>query len=246
MKKIIYVYQLLENKEVFYIGLTKNPEMRLRHHKRNYGEDITMNIFYETWDVEEANRVEKECISDCDLRLDNIAKGGGYSARFYKQDRVVSLIEGDNPVPHYREVDSYFPFYHSILRATHIKNLNDGTYLALSPMNKMVMMYFLDRYRFFREQGKQYFDNQEDIAKACAVVRKSVHSTIKIMKQCGYLHVGGKMCFNHRSNNYRIIKEFQLAVLEGGAVEEEYKTRILYSSKIIRPTEELYSNSVLG
>jgi hypothetical protein len=233
MKNIIYVYELFEDQQVFYIGLTKNPKMRLRHHQRNYGEDISMRLFYATWDIDEANRVEVERISETDC-LDNVALGGGYGPRFYKQTKINTEINGDNPVMHNGVVDSYFPFYHSILRATHIKNITDGTYVSLSPLNKVVMMYFLDRYKFFRDQGKQYFDNQEEIAQACGVVRKSVFNTIKTMSTCGYLNVGGKMSFCHRSNNYKIVKEFQLAVIKEDVIIEEFGTRILYSSKFTK------------
>ena len=235
MKKIIYVYQLVEDKEVFYIGLTKNPEMRLRHHKRNYGEDITMNIFYETWDVEEANRVEKECISDQSLSLDNITRGGGYSARFHKQEKVKSLIVGDAPVPHDREVDTHFPCYYSVIRATHVKNLKDGSYVSISHTNKVVLLYFINRYKFFKERGEEYFDKQEDIAKACATVRKSVHSLFQVLKQCGYLEIKSKNTFNERYNTYRIMEELQFGVLDKHGIVEEFGTRILSQSLAPRP-----------
>ena len=97
MKNIIYVYELIEDLQVFYIGLTKNPKMRLRHHQRNYGEDISMRLFYATWDIGEANRVEVERISETEC-LDNVALGGGYGPRFYKQTKINTEINGDEVV----------------------------------------------------------------------------------------------------------------------------------------------------
>lgn len=78
-------------------------------------------------------------------------------------------------------VDSYFPVYHKVTKATHILNLNTGEYEKFPDVQKLVFHYMLDRWKFFRSQGGGYFDNQEDIAIACCVVRKTVGKAIKLL-----------------------------------------------------------------
>lgn len=128
--------------------------------------------------------------------------------------------------------DSYFPVYHKAVKATHIKNLHTGEYHKFPDGQKFIFHYMLDRYKFFTSQGKSYFDNQEEIAIACACVRRSVFSLIRLLEECGYLSVKGKLTFQHRSNSYVFDKELQLAVLEKGKIEEEYSTNMIHSSKL--------------
>ena len=133
-------------------------------------------------------------------------------------------------------VDSYFPVYHKVTKATHILNLNTGEYEKFPDVQKLVFHYMLDRWKFFRSQGGCYFDNQEDIAVACCVVRKTVGKAIKLLADCGYLQVKGKMSFNHRSNSYVFDKELQLAVLDKDKKPiDSFITNIIGSSKLDKP-----------
>lgn len=133
-------------------------------------------------------------------------------------------------------VDSYFPVYHNVTKATHILNLNTGEYEKFPDVQKLVFHYMLDRWRFFRSQGGGYFDNQEDIAVACCVVRKTVGKAIKLLADCGYLKVKGKMSFNHRSNSYIFDKELQLVILDKDKkVIDSFTTNIIGSSKLDKP-----------
>lgn len=129
------------------------------------------------------------------------------------------------------KIESYFPVYHNVLRATHIKNLNDGSYEKFSDGQKLAFHYVLDRYKFFKQQGKEYFDNQEDIAKACASVRRSIFSIMKLLEKCGYLTIKSKMSFQHRSNSYVFGPALQLAVFESKKLQENYSVDIIDSFK---------------
>lgn len=137
--------------------------------------------------------------------------------------------------PSDKQVDSYFPVYHSVVKSTHLLNLNTGSYERFPDVQKLVFHYMLDRWKFFRSQGNGYFDNQEDIAKACCVVRKTVGKAIKLLAECGYLQIKGKMSFNHRSNSYLFDKELKLSVMEKGEILEMFETNIIHSSKLEKP-----------
>ena len=133
--------------------------------------------------------------------------------------------KSDNP-------DSYFPTYHSVLKATHIKSAVDGSYHKITDGQKAIFHYILDRYKFFKSQGNSYYDNQEDIAEACASVRRSVFTTIKLLESCGYLRIKAKMGAQHKSNSYTFISELTLAVLDkNGKILEEYETRAVETYK---------------
>ena len=130
-------------------------------------------------------------------------------------------------------VDSYFPTYHNVTKATHLLNLNTGEYEKFPDVQKLVFHYMLDRWKFFKGQGNGYFDNQEDIATACCVVRKTVGKAIKLLADCGYLSIKGKMSFNHRSNSYIFDRELNLAILDKeGKIVESFRTNIIGSTKL--------------
>ena len=116
-------------------------------------------------------------------------------------------------------VDSYFPTYHCVLKATHILNKNTGEYLKFPEAQKFIFMYMLDRYKFFKSQGGEYFDNQDQISEACSSVRRTVFSTIKLLEKCGCLSVTSKKTFQHRSNSYVFVGEIDLAVIKKGVIE---------------------------
>lgn len=137
--------------------------------------------------------------------------------------------------------ESYFPFYHSILKATHILNQNTGEYEKFHNSQKLVFLYVMDRYKFFKEQGKEYFDNQEDIAIACSTARGTVFATLKLLQQCGYLNVRSKKSFAHRSNSYVFTDDICLAVINGQSAEWVHKMDVLQTSKMSKPKKPKFT-----
>jgi hypothetical protein len=221
LKKIISVYKLLgQNNDLFYIGLTKNPEKRLRSHKRKYGKDIHMQVFYQTWDMEEANKIEKECIANAGVELTNSSRGGGYNARFYNDEQILSDTNSFN------SSSDYIPLYLPVLRATHLRNRQSGVYEPISPTSKVVLMYLLHKYKS-RNGAGGYTIKQEDVARDCAVVRRSVYSLIKSLDECGYLKITAKQGTASKNNAYLFTSEFELAVIDKGYILDEFTTDVL-------------------
>lgn len=136
-------------------------------------------------------------------------------------------------------VDSYFPTYHCILKATHLLNRNTGEYLKFPEGQKLIFLYMLDRYKFFKSNGGEYFDNQDQISEACSSVRRTVFSTIKLLQKCGYLIVTSKKTFQHRSNSYVFVSELNLAVIKKNTIEWEHKTNFIDSCKLIEPQKKV-------
>lgn len=137
--------------------------------------------------------------------------------------------------------ESYFPFYHSVLKATHILNQNTGEYEKFHNSQKLVFVYVMDRYKFFKEQGKEYFDNQEDIAVACSTARGTVFGTLKLLQQCGYLLVKSKKSFVHRSNSYVFTQDVNLAVIIGESVDWLHRLDVLETSKMTKPKKPKFT-----
>lgn len=129
--------------------------------------------------------------------------------------------------------------FHSVLKCTHVWNRESNEYVALHDAQKIVFLYMLDRYKFFRSSGKSYFDNQEDIALACASTRKTVGRTIKLLEDCGCLSVKSKTTFQHRSNSYVFASELNLAVIKKNTIEWEHKTNFIDSCKLIEPQKKV-------
>ena len=150
-----------------------------------------------------------------------------------------------NKVQSQETTDSYFPVYHKTTKASHIKNLETGEWVKFPEGQKTIFHYMLDRYKFFKSQGKDYFDNQEDIAFACSCARRSVFSTIKLLSDCGYLTIKGKLTFQHRSNSYVFDKELQLAILDKDKkVIDSFSTNIIGSSKLDKPKKVVINKPV--
>lgn len=50
-------------------------------------------------------------------------------------------------------------------------------------LDKLVYAHMLQRYVFFSSKGNEYFDNQEEIAKALGVTRQTVATSIKTLEK---------------------------------------------------------------
>lgn len=58
IEKFIYVYELLRNNEVFYIGQTSTPQNRFNGHMAVHGKDIYMKIIDKFVDIEHKHIIE--------------------------------------------------------------------------------------------------------------------------------------------------------------------------------------------
>lgn len=118
------------------------------------------------------------------------------------------------------QLDTYLPAYKNIMSAIGFVNLNTGETIKLSAEQKIVWLYILDRYKFFKEKGQLYFDNQADIALACGVSERTVLRFINALSNSvdkegkyvgsGYLQINQTRICGHKSNSYTIISDLVL------------------------------------
>lgn len=124
-----------------------------------------------------------------------------------------------------KEIDSYLYAYKNILSAVGFVNPNTGETIKLSAEQKIIWLHILDRYKFFKDEDKPYFENQADIALACGVSEKTVSRFIKTLSDAvdengkkvgsGYLQISQTRRFGGRkSNSYVLLSDLVLVQSE--------------------------------
>lgn len=125
-------------------------------------------------------------------------------------------------------IGSYFSLYRELLTAQHYVCLNTGKLLPLTLEKKVVWCWMIDRYTFFKNQNKSFFDNQADIASACGVSESTVKRFLTELtdavdddgkpKGAGYIKttctrsIGG-----HKSNSYVLLGDLVLVPADKAA-----------------------------
>ncbi|VXB44264.1 DUF6945 domain-containing protein [Pseudomonas sp. 8O] len=120
-----------------------------------------------------------------------------------------------------KEIDSYLRAYKNILSAVGFVNLNTGETIKLSAEQKIVWLYILSQYKFFKDKDQLYFENQADIGLACGVSEKTVSRFINTLSDAvdengekvgsGYLQINQTRIFGgHKSNSYTLLRDLVL------------------------------------
>lgn len=91
-----------------------------------------------------------------------------------------------------------------LLPATKLINLDTGVTLNISVVEKHLYSWFIARYEFWQAQGKVFYDNQIDIAKANAMSISTVKRFIKEFTAIGVITkgLGNGVGERRNSNNY--------------------------------------------
>lgn len=125
-----------------------------------------------------------------------------------------------------KELCSYLPAYKTILSATAWVNPKTGEAKRFSAEQKLVWHYVLDRYKFFKDSNKDYFDNQADIAIACDVSERTVIRLFKDLSIAGYLEIHQIRVGGHKSNSYKITKDLVLVQRENTAFKASVSSQV--------------------
>jgi hypothetical protein len=92
---------------------------------------------------------------------------------------------------------------HKMMRATHLVSPRTGELIKLEPSQKFIWLWMESRFKFFSASGKQYFDNQDEIAAATGTSVSTVKRFILVLKKHGYIEVGKKRIVGFiESNSY--------------------------------------------
>ncbi|WP_421534528.1 DUF6945 domain-containing protein [Pseudomonas marginalis] len=109
--------------------------------------------------------------------------------------------------------ETFCKLRHEIMKATHWVSRTTGEQFKLTGDQKIMWVWMESRYRFFLSIGKDWFDNQEDIALATGCDPSTVKRFIAKLTQHGYIEVQrhkGKGFI--RSNNYKILAPLQVCI----------------------------------
>ncbi len=117
-----------------------------------------------------------------------------------------------------QQLDIYLPAYKNILSAKGFVGVeidkNTGvvkqTVKPFSAEQKLVWLYVLDRYKFFTDDKRAYFDNQIDIGNACGVSESTVKRFFRALREAGYLTAHETRIGGHKSNSYVIVRDLVL------------------------------------
>jgi len=116
------------------------------------------------------------------------------------------------------QLDIYLPAYKNILSAkgfvgVEVEKDTGEIKQVVKPFSaeqKIVWLYVLDRYKFFTDDKRAYFDNQIDIGNACGVSERTVLRFFKELNAAGYLQVNQTRIGGHKSNSYVIVRDLVL------------------------------------
>jgi hypothetical protein len=99
--------------------------------------------------------------------------------------------------------DTFCQMTHKMMRATHWVSPLTGELIKLEPSQKFIWLWMESRFKFFSASGKQYFDNQDEIAAATGTSVSTVKRFILVLKKHGYVEVGKKRLVGFiESNSY--------------------------------------------
>lgn len=108
--------------------------------------------------------------------------------------------------------DTFCKIPHTIMAATHWVSLATGQHLTLSGCHKILWVWMKDRYDFFTSSGKDWFDNQDDIAEHTGCSVSTVKRFIQDLTKHGYLIKAQRKLHGCAvSNSYTIVQALVLA-----------------------------------
>lgn len=107
--------------------------------------------------------------------------------------------------------ETFCKLTHEIMKATHWTSRTTGEQFKLTGDQKVIWTWMESRYRFFQSIGKEWFDNQEEIAAATGCDPSTIKRFIAKLTQHGYIEVQQRKGRGFiRSNNYKILAPLQV------------------------------------
>ena len=111
--------------------------------------------------------------------------------------------------------ESFCKMPRPLMAATKWVSLTTGEHLALSGQDKILWVWMKDRYDFFTAQQKDWFDNQDEIAKYTGCSVSTVKRFIQLLNKHGYLKkIQRRVHGCAHSNSYTIVQDLRLAPIE--------------------------------
>lgn len=138
------------------------------------------------------------------------------------------------------ELLPYLPAYKAILSATGFMGVEvdkstgvmQEVIKPFSAEQKLVWLYALDRYRFFSKEGKEWFDNQSEIAEACNVSESCVKKFFRSLREANVIKSKGTRIGGHNSNSYIILKDIMLVQPDKAAQKPSVSVQVEQSEQV--------------
>jgi hypothetical protein len=107
--------------------------------------------------------------------------------------------------------DTFCQLPHKMMRATHWVSPITGELIKLEPSHKIIWLWMEPRFKYFNGTGKQYFDNQDEIAEATGTSISTVKRFVSLLQKHGCVEVGKKRLVGFiESNSYVIVRSLIL------------------------------------
>lgn len=110
---------------------------------------------------------------------------------------------------------------HAIMAACHWISLKTGEQISFTGDQKVMWVWMLSRFQFFNGSGREWFDNQADIAAATGTSESTVKRFIGLLTRHGYITVKTRRLNGFiQSNSYTILSDLVLATPVGERAPE--------------------------
>ncbi|MEE3505187.1 winged helix-turn-helix transcriptional regulator [Pseudomonas sp. 10C3] len=110
-----------------------------------------------------------------------------------------------------KQLSPYIAGYRELLSAEGWVGKTTGQEIKpFTAEQKILWLWMLDRYQFFKESGREWFDNQIDISAATNISESTIKRFIKKLKDEGYITVFQTRVSGHKSNSYTISADLVL------------------------------------
>lgn len=108
--------------------------------------------------------------------------------------------------------ESFCKMPRPLMAATQWVSLVTGEHLTFTGQDKILWIWMKDRYDFFTREHKDWFDNQDEIAKYTGCSSSTVKRFIGRLLDHGYMKKAQRRMYGcARSNSYTIVQELVLA-----------------------------------
>jgi hypothetical protein len=101
---------------------------------------------------------------------------------------------------------------HAIMVAMYWISARTGEKISFTGDQKIMWVWMCSRFRYFQSTGREWFDNQEDIAIATGTSESTVKRFLKDLSKHGYLEVRKRRSKGFiQSNSYVILSDLELS-----------------------------------
>ena len=124
-----------------------------------------------------------------------------------------------------------------------VKNVMTGESVEWTHVHTILFLYMQDRYKHFKNLGKEFYDNQEDIAQETGIPLRSLSRKMKELYRIGAVRAEKKKIGGYlKSNAYTVLDVFSVPMFEAVTADGEVLEKFAESGK---ETPKKFKNEVV-